>query len=547
MKYLLTILILVFSLNCFSQLEKPEVFLSQYEMTAVGGQPYDEFYWFNTASANLTKTSVSFTGGTYRFDLSAYAKAGAAQVGLYIDGVLKGTITVNTAVDVINIFSLPTLSIAAGTHTVKIQINNFSGSIHCRVGLLYFTVTSQTTPYVYPALSAKTLPAVGQYITKEDFGGRKLRGFNEVTVGLPTQTSQAWAQQCIPDVAATGANIIRKFMNITRTGDDYSLQAGELVSMDSLVIKGARNGVYIVPTMFLDPDFGGAGLGNTDLWGSDASHLARKASAASLWAFIANRYKLNTWVAAYDIWNEPRVNFNYAEVIKFQTQCLDSIRSKDANHVVMIECISNDMFAMMLPLGYTNIVYSPHGYSTLKITHQGVGETVRNAYPLITSTANLTAPWNITNLSQQHDNVRIMSRRFHVPIFIGEFSCVAWAPASTGSSGWSSTEWINDNITLLEAEGWSWAYHNFRGGFTGWEPEVPPSYLNGFSYTNAAPTGVPTWSTLMNTWRNSTSSPTIEMLKVWFALNTTTATFCCDTVPKKNKKKHNVYAFNTLK
>jgi endoglucanase len=195
----------------------------------------------------------------------------------------------------------------------------------------------------------------------------------------------------------------------------------------------------------------------------------------------------------------------------------------DASHVVMVEPIDNDMFAMMLPLyQYSNVVYSPHGYSTLMITHQGVpGESqanVRNKYPTLTSTSNLTAPFGITQLSKQHDDVRTMSHRFNVPVFVGEFSCVNWSPVNDAGK-WTSTEWNNDNITLLEQEKWSWCYHAWRGDWPAWEAEIPSSYYNTFTFSNAAPQGLPSYSTWVS--NRSNTAPTITMLEGWFGLNNT--------------------------
>jgi hypothetical protein len=162
------------------------------------------------------------------------------------------------------------------------------------------------------------------------------------------------------------------------------------------------------------------------------------------------------------------------------------------------------MFAMMLPLyQYSNVVYSPHGYSTLLITHQGVtGEpqaNIRNIYPHTVSTSNLAAPWGKTQLSAQHADVRIMTHRFNVPVFIGEFSCINWSPASSGASssgtwGWTSTAWSDDNIALLEAENWSWVYHAWRGDYPGWEAEIPSSFYNTFTFVNATPQNLPSYS-----------------------------------------------------
>jgi hypothetical protein len=195
-------------------------------------------------------------------------------------------------------------------------------------------------------------------------------------------------QQSMLDMKATRANIARAFIEIERlSGDTYTFKTGEIAKLDTTVARAARMGFYVVPCIFLDPSL------NLDYWGN----AARKTSIATLWKTLAQKYRTNTFVGGYDLINEPRQNFNYAEVIRFEQQMVDSIHTIDADHVVMVEPIENDMFAMMLPLyQYNNVVYSPHGYSTLLITHQGVtGESaanVRNIYPHTVTTATLQPP-----------------------------------------------------------------------------------------------------------------------------------------------------------
>jgi hypothetical protein len=115
-----------------------------------------------------------------------------------------------------------------------------------------------------------------------------------------------------------------------------------------------------------------------------------------------------------------------------------------------------------------------------------------------------------------------MTHRFHVPVFIGEFSCVNWSPASAGTTwGWTSTEWTNDNISLLETEEWSWVYHAWRGDYPGWEAEIPSSYYNSFTFSNATPQSLPSYGTWVS--NRTSSAPTITMLRGWFAKNTTSS------------------------
>jgi hypothetical protein len=51
-------------------------------------------------------------------------------------------------------------------------------------------------------------------------------------------------------------------------------------------------------------------------------------------------------------------------------------------------------------------------------------------------------------------------------MFVGEFSCVRWAPAG------SCPRYLADAVSLFEAENWGWAYHCWRC-YQGWDAEVP--------------------------------------------------------------------------
>ena len=511
------LLLLFFISPVNAQGTKPAVFFSQIEMTPSGGQPYDEFYWLNSNNASLTKTGVNFPAtGSYRCDISAYLDKGKPVISVSIDGVSKGNITVDSSS--IGIFSVLIPNISAGTHTVTLQLTNFnSAANYGKVGLVYFTPTTNALPYVYPPITPLPFTPAVTMLSANHFGSRHLRGFS---LGSNGSNQSGESDKSMKDLVATGANIVRCFVEIERpSGGTYQFKAGELTKLDTTVARGKRLGFYVVPVIFHDPSL------NTDYWGNEA----RKSSIVNLWKTIASKYKGNPVIGAYDLINEPRSNFNYAECIRLQTDMIDVIRAIDPDHVVMVECIDNDMFAMMLPLSYTNVVYSPHGYSSIMITHQGVaGESsanVRDKYPTITSTSNLNGPWNKTQLSAQHDKVRIMTKRFHVPVFIGEFSCVNWAPMNDAGK-WTSTEWVNDNITLLEAEGWSWVYHTWRGDYAAWEAEIPSSYYNKFTFSNATPQGLPSYSE----WAaaRSDNAPTIVMLKNWFALNNDTTTYYRD-------------------
>jgi endoglucanase len=521
MKTTVTLLCVVLTLCATAQPEKYAVLLSQREMTASGGQPYDEFYWLNSNNASLEKTNVEFPQtGTYRFDISGYLKAGTPKVELYIDGVSKGDITITSTS--IQIFSLFIDEITAGTHTVKIQLSNFGAAVnHCRVGLLYFTQTALTSPKVFSTSKPTSLPSKGQYLTGDHFASKLLRGFN---LSIVHTLSELTAKN-IPDARATGANIGRYWISVSHlpgsTNYYYSDRAGNdigttsLTTLDSAIRIAEKENMYLIVTLQVFPEQAAC-----DLWGETADAIGRRNGLKAIWQQLAARYKDKTIVAGYDLINEPRTNFNYAEYLRWQSDMIEAIRVIDPNHVIALECLRNNMYAMMLPLPYDNIIYSPHSYSPLTITHQGIttylamaNTDVRRGYP--------DSATDINSLSSALSDVRTFSQRFHAPVWIGELSCVNWSPRNSQGE-WTSTRWIDDDISIIEAEGWAWTYHAWRE-FQAWDAEIPSSYYDSYSFTNGAPF---TKSNKPSNWSaaRSSTAPTILMLEKWFGLNGTLAT-----------------------
>jgi endoglucanase len=515
---LLTICLLgVFS--CFAQPEKPAVFLSQREMTANGGQPYDEYYWLNSNLASLTSTNVSFPiTGSYRFDLSAYGVKGTSQLSVLIDGTSKGAVSVESSST--KIYSLFINEITSGTHTITLQLSNFGvAANHCRVGLLYFTQTSSATPYVFPAVNITSLPPSNQYLTGDHFRSKQLRGFNLSKV----YTLSELKAKNIPAARQTGANIGRYWISVSHLpgSTDYyfcstpSTNIGNtsLETLDSAVRIAEKVGMYLVITLEVHPD-----QAECDLWGTSAEAVGRRNGLKAVWQQIATRYKDKTIVAGYDLINEPRLNFNVAEYLRWQAEMVEAIRAIDPNHVIAIECLKNQMYGMMLPLPYPNLIYSPHGYSPLKITHQGIG-----AYQGSTDPAERQMyPGNSPYEADYFPNVSYwrapmdFGKTYNAPIWVGEFSCVNWAPKNAAGE-WVSTRWLDDCIKFMESVGWSWSYHAWRE-FQAWDSEIPSSYYDSYTFTNGAPF---TRSAKPSDWSSARTStaPTITMLRKWFGLN----------------------------
>lgn len=507
MKQVFTIILILFFGAAKGQTTRPDIFLSSKEMTLTGGSPNaGESTALNTSGANITKTVVFPATDTYRVDLVAYSLNQTPIVKVDVDGV-SVNIIISSTNTILNhgIFSGLLPIITSGTHTLTISLTNYSSM--AAIGLIYLTRSCSPNPYVY-AIPTPISLVTGQIIKAKHFQSKILRGFD-------CEVSATATNQYFIDMRATGANLARCMLKLTPNPSDtnnYVFQSGALTAMDNHVNLAEQQGFYIMITFEVMPE-------NTSqmYWGTTTAAITKRKNIAKVWKTVAARYNGRYGVGGYDLINEPRgyggYNLNYAEVLRFEQQMIDSIRIVDALHVIAVEVENNNMLSKFIPLPDSNLIYSPHGYNPFNITNQGVVGTVRNKYPTITATSNQPV-FGKADLSKQHDGARAMASRFNVPIWYGEFSCIGWAPLNDAGK-WTSIEWVNDNISLIEAEGFSWTYHAWRN-YEGWDSEIPSSWWNTLTYVNAKPTG---WSYSSANPQRTSAAPTITMLKGWFALN----------------------------
>lgn len=347
--------------------------------------------------------------------------------------------------------------------------------------------------------------AFDRFLTADDFRYSKMRGFN---LSLVQSYAELTAKN-IPAARATGANVGRIWVRVKHDASNryYFEKVTAPKAIDSACRVAEKVGMYMVLTVEFLPKQG------ADDWWNDSR---RKTAIINFWRdSLATRYKDKTIIAAYDLMNEPRRNTKEtrsksatdAEYMAFQSDMVNAIRSVDTNHVIAIEVLENQMLARVKPLPQPNLIYSPHGYSPLYITHQGLSGTTREVYPQGSGyyTANYFP--NVTYWR----NPAEFQKKYNAAIWVGEFSCINWAPKNTYGE-WTSTRWTEDCIKYMESLGWSWSYHAWRE-YQGWDAEIDPAWYLSQTFTNAKPASLPPLSA------RSTTAPTITMLRRWFTLN----------------------------
>ena len=314
-----------------------------------------------------------------------------------------------------------------------------------------------------------------------------LRGFN---FGARGQTP--FAEKDYADLAAYGANVVRIGVNVPigESGATFDIAASEWEYMERTVAMGRKHGFKVILALVPLP------------LGEAAVHWNRpelKASLVDLWARVAARFKGNPVIAGYDLINEPvtprdsnrppplgKVLTSTGWVAEAQDRDGDpwrdlavkiilAIRAVDADSIVIFEPSPWALpkgFTHLTPLPFAGVVYSFHFYEPHALTHQGLYE----------NRAALSYPSELTSrasLSNAVEPVRAFARKYSVPILVGEFSIVRWAP------GESAARYLNDAIEIFEAEGWSWVYHSFRE-YEGWDAELEPSLPRGAKATRSA-------------------------------------------------------------
>lgn len=248
----------------------------------------------------------------------------------------------------------------------------------------------------------------------------------------------------------------------------------ELLRMDELVGWCTANGLKL--------NIGLAGLSD-GLFSSQAAQTR----LINAWKLIAERYKNNSTVWAFDLANEPVISkqypYNYTYPIdnsilrwpELAEALVNAIREIDPVKAIIIESLNYGITLddiKPIDASVPNIVYSVHMYIPRQLTHQFGPEIPAYSYPGTID----GVYYDKAKLKQLLAPLKAYQDKYRVPIYIGEFSCIRWAPNN------SAYNYIRDCIEIFEEYNWDYDYYSFRT-WNGWSVE----HSNGY-YDNVFPT-----------------------------------------------------------
>lgn len=240
-------------------------------------------------------------------------------------------------------------------------------------------------------------------------------------------------------------------------GENTWLETGFELT-DQLLEWCKANNLYLILDLHAAPGGQGNDLAISDrdptkpsLWDSEENQQ----KTIALWRKLAERYKDEPWIGAYDLINEPNWGFTSAEdkngckeqknepLRKLMVDITTAIREVDSRHMVIIEgnCWGNNYNGIM-PLWDSNTVVSFHKYWN----------------------------YNTPDTIEQHLQIR---NKYQAPIWLGE-------------SGENSNVWFRDSIHLVESHGIGWAFWPLKKiGFNNpLEVKANAGYLQLVEYWN---------------------------------------------------------------
>ena len=225
-----------------------------------------------------------------------------------------------------------------------------------------------------------------------------------------------------------------------------------------------------------------------------ASHPEMKDSLIWFWTEMATHFKKDEFkdvIWGYDLFNEPSTGGRHAvqEWLNMVPDIIAAIRKVDTNvWIVFQPGLVTETFAKekeKIIQKDKRVVYSLHFYCPETFAGQGImyenefsskkfkthEEAV--AHFLREYPGNSKNHWWETEKYQNKETLEAelkpltdFAKEYKVPVLIGEFSVITWAPVQ------SALNWFKDVIDIFEANHFSWCFHAFRE-WQGWSLESP--------------------------------------------------------------------------
>jgi aryl-phospho-beta-D-glucosidase BglC (GH1 family) len=309
--------------------------------------------------------------------------------------------------------------------------------------------------------------------------------FGAATAQMLIDTYQtAWIE---PDdfakIAAEGLNFVRVpiyYLNVMDAAGNWKKDAAgniDFTRMDWAVTQAGQHGLYAIIDLHGVPGsqngYEHSGLStNSPTFFQDAN---AQAVALKFWTEYAKHYANNSFVAGYDMLNEPTAASGQ-NLWSFYDRVIATIRAADPNHIIFVEAPWhwNQLPGPSTRPTWTNVIYSVHNYQWMNNNDINVMRGFVD---------------DIMNDANAHFST------YNVPLIIGEFTLFGLMDAWTyGLNRFSEQPGINWSMWAYKVRttNSSWGLYNLKDGENS-DANVP----------NVSTDSQATISTKWSAWRTS--------------------------------------------
>lgn len=302
------------------------------------------------------------------------------------------------------------------------------------------------------------------------------RGFNTASIGRWGFTYPT-VQYYREIKGKWGATVVRLWVNPQAVAEDkgedlWTAWPGVLDMLEQAVKNAEQAGVKVVPVLAYSPK--GIDRNQAEFW----LQPDLDSTFCRIWNDIAQQLKPHHGaIHGYDIFNEPIDIAQPGPPRQWRPIALKivrTIRAVDPDVWIIYEPgpWNNPVgFEYLIPLPDPKIIYSVHFYEPTEFTHQGVFDIKDTPMTRVADKINVQYPgmiggqmWNKQRLEACLKPVDDFQAKWGVPVYVGEFSAIRWAPDG------SAARWLKDVTDLFNQRRWSWCYHAYRE-WNGWSLE----------------------------------------------------------------------------
>ncbi len=206
---------------------------------------------------------------------------------------------------------------------------------------------------------------------------------------------EEFSERDYQNIKDMGMNTIRFLMSYKnfesggQTDQNYTIK--DWAWLDTNLAWAAKHGIYLILNIHIPQGYDDSRerAKMAPLWENPQNLEKFK----KMWKQIALKYKDEPMIAGYDILNEPFVPGTREQWMELAQQTVDSIRTVDTNHIIIIERLENELGGtghyddpdyVFFPVNdrYNNLMYSFHFYKPFEFTHQLIfGNPEGGSYP----------------------------------------------------------------------------------------------------------------------------------------------------------------------